>query len=168
MIAFHALLSDPSDAMKWMYRLQQRIGITRQESLFILTFSLVLLFGLAVRYLYAQTPPPDFYAETDRRFEESARRFRQAEPSGVSDDTTRTGRRAPAVDERPVRMNLNLATASQLERLPRIGPKMAARILAYRRAHGPFKRVADLVRVRGIGEKTLALLEPLLFVDDRP
>ncbi|WP_457652564.1 ComEA family DNA-binding protein [Rhodocaloribacter sp.] len=152
--------------MKWMYRLQQRIGITRQESLFILSLSFVLLFGLAVRYLYAQTPPPGFYAETDRRFEESARRFRQATP--VAGDSTRARRPAPAVDERPVRMNLNFATASQLERLPRIGPKMAARILAYREAHGPFKRVADLVRVRGIGEKTLALLEPLLFVDDRP
>ncbi len=153
--------------MKWMYRLQQRIGITRQESLFILSLSFVLLFGLAVRYLYAQTPPPGFYAETDRRFEESAHRFRQMNPGGVSADTTRAGASA-AVDERPVRMNLNLATASQLERLPRIGPKMAARILAYREAHGPFKRVADLVRVRGIGEKTLARLEPLLFVEERP
>ncbi len=151
--------------MKWIYRLQQRIGITRQESLSILTLSFVLLFGLAIQYLYAQTPPDGFYTEADQQFEESARRFRQTPPADASADTTQAG---SAGEEQPVRMNLNLATASQLERLPRIGPKMAARILAYREAHGPFPRVADLIRVRGIGEKTLARLEPLLFVEERP
>lgn len=67
----------------------------------------------------------------------------------------------------PARMNLNTATSRQLQRLPRIGPKMAERILAYRAEHGPFRRVDDLVEVRGIGEKTLEKLRPLLFVEER-
>ncbi|MCH8962717.1 MAG: helix-hairpin-helix domain-containing protein, partial [Bacteroidetes bacterium] len=63
-------------------------------------------------------------------------------------------------------INLNTATASELQRLPRIGPKLAARILALREAHGPFRRVQDLVQVRGIGKKTLARLAPYLVVEE--
>jgi comEA protein len=63
------------------------------------------------------------------------------------------------------RMNLNTASASQLQRLPRIGPKMAERILTYRTEKGGFKRVSELQNVRGIGEKTLEKLAPYLFVE---
>jgi competence protein ComEA len=42
---------------------------------------------------------------------------------------------------------------------------MAERIVAYRAAHGGFRRVQDLLAVKGIGEKTLALLEPHVFVE---
>jgi len=58
----------------------------------------------------------------------------------------------PAAGTAPV--NLNTATAEQLEALPRIGPAMAARILAWRRAHGRFSRVEQLMEVSGIGQKT--------------
>ena len=63
-------------------------------------------------------------------------------------------------------VNLNTATASELERLPRIGPKLAARILRHRAIHDPFQRVEDLVQVHGIGAKTLALLAPCLVVEE--
>jgi competence protein ComEA len=56
-------------------------------------------------------------------------------------------------------VNVNTASAAQLQRLPRIGPKMAARILAVR-AERPFASVDELRRVKGIGAKTLALLRP--------
>lgn len=62
------------------------------------------------------------------------------------------------------RMNLNTATAEQLMRLPRIGEAMAQRILDYRRQHGRFPSVDALTAVRGIGDKTLALLRPHLYV----
>ncbi|MFD1722193.1 ComEA family DNA-binding protein [Amnibacterium endophyticum] len=51
---------------------------------------------------------------------------------------------------------LNSATAEQLETLPRIGPALAQRIVAYRTAHGPFRSVDELGEVGGIGPKTLA------------
>ena len=62
-------------------------------------------------------------------------------------------------------MNLNTADASLLQRLPRIGPALAGRIVAYREANGPFRRVEDVVNVRGIGAKTLEQLRPWLFVE---
>jgi competence protein ComEA len=65
-----------------------------------------------------------------------------------------------AVSSGPV--SLSSASEAQLETLPRIGPAMAARIIAYRTAHGGFTRVDDLLNVGGIGAKTLAALKPLV------
>jgi competence protein ComEA len=62
------------------------------------------------------------------------------------------------------KVDLNQATAEQLETLPRVGPAMAQRIIAWRSAHGRFTRVADLAQVPGIGERTLASLTPLVRV----
>jgi competence protein ComEA len=53
------------------------------------------------------------------------------------------------------RIDLNTATAEELARLPRIGPGLAARIVADRAAHGPFASADALVRVPGIGPTTL-------------
>jgi competence protein ComEA len=52
-------------------------------------------------------------------------------------------------------VNINTATAEELDSLPGVGPTTAAAILAYRQAHGPFQRVDDLLEVRGIGPKKL-------------
>lgn len=60
-------------------------------------------------------------------------------------------------------VSLSTATAEQLETLPRIGPALAARILAYRDAHGGFSSVDELGEVGGIGPKTLAGLKDLVI-----
>ena len=57
-------------------------------------------------------------------------------------------------------VNVNLATAEELALLPGVGPARAEAIIAYRKQHGPFKRVADLVEVSGIGEKALTRIRP--------
>ena len=61
-------------------------------------------------------------------------------------------------------LNLNTASAAQLEVLPGVGPKMAERILAFRRENGGFKSVDDLDQVRGIGEKRMETLRPLVKI----
>jgi comEA protein len=62
------------------------------------------------------------------------------------------------------KVNLNSADASQLALLPRVGPSVAQRIVAYRKENGPFKKAEDLMLVPGIGEKTFALLKPYLAI----
>lgn len=56
------------------------------------------------------------------------------------------------------RLNLNTASLEQLEALPRVGPALAARL----RAGRPYRSLADLDRVKGVGEKLLAALAPLV------
>jgi len=65
-------------------------------------------------------------------------------------------------------VNINTANASELELLPHVGPAMAKRIIDYRTEHGPFKDLKDLRKVKGIGEKTLAKLLPLVSLNDGP
>ena len=61
-------------------------------------------------------------------------------------------------------LNLNTATVAQLEALPGIGKSVAERILEYREKSGGFKKVEDLMNVRGIGEKSFLKLKPLIMV----
>ena len=156
--------------MHWVYRLQQRIAITRGECNVILALAVLFCLGLAARYIQskAQPLPADAYAEAELLFQ-------QASDAPVVEEVEPTPNAEPASKPTVYQLkstppagsiNLNTATASELQRLPRIGPKLAARILAHREAHGPFRRVQDLVQVRGIGAKTLARLTPYLVVEE--
>jgi len=60
---------------------------------------------------------------------------------------------------------LNVASADELMKLPRVGAKRAQAILELRRKLGRFRQPTDLLRVRGIGRKTLKLMLPLVVVD---
>lgn len=55
----------------------------------------------------------------------------------------------------PSVININTATAEELQRLPGIGPLLAERIVAYRQENGPFEIPGELMNVSGIGEKKL-------------
>ncbi|MFC9327795.1 helix-hairpin-helix domain-containing protein [Kitasatospora sp. NPDC057015] len=59
-------------------------------------------------------------------------------------------------------VNLNRATAEQLDALPGVGPTLAQRIIAYREAHGTFRSLDQLRQVSGVGDRTYAELKPLL------
>lgn len=61
-------------------------------------------------------------------------------------------------------VNVNTASAVEIEALPGIGPSLAARILEYREKQGPFKRLEDLMQVRGVGEKNFLKLKSLITV----
>lgn len=90
---------------------------------------------------------------------------RQPSPAGpLSTSTaplpgTRQGGGNPAV---PTLVDVNKASASELERLPGIGPVLAERIVQWRRDQGPFQKVDDLSLVKGIGEKKLRRIRPLV------
>ncbi len=63
------------------------------------------------------------------------------------------------------KIDLNTATLSQLDGLPGIGPVIAERILELREKSGAFKRIEDLMNIRGIGEKKFLKLKDLITVE---
>lgn len=64
----------------------------------------------------------------------------------------------------PQSININTATAAELEALPGVGLATAARIIEYRQKVGGFRKIEDLMNVRGIGEKTFLNLKPMIVV----
>jgi competence protein ComEA len=79
---------------------------------------------------------------------------------------------APAKASVAAPLNINTATAAQLEKLPGIGPRTAARIIEYRQKNGAFKKVEELMNVRGLAEKSFLRIKTQVTVaapkPDRP
>ncbi|MBN2430562.1 MAG: ComEA family DNA-binding protein [Acidobacteria bacterium] len=63
------------------------------------------------------------------------------------------------------KVNINTASAEQLESLPGIGPKIAQRIIIWRKENGKFQKIEDILAVKGIGEKKYARLKELITVE---
>ena len=62
-------------------------------------------------------------------------------------------------------VNINTADTTELALLPRVGPALSERIVLFRDENGKFKDPADLMLVRGIGERTFELMEAYLVVE---
>lgn len=83
-----------------------------------------------------------------------------AHPSAQTAETAAPPRAAAT----EVAVNLNTASAAELEKLPGIGPKVAGRIVEYRQKKGPFKKIEELMNVQGIGEKSFLKLRSRITV----
>ncbi|MFB6279577.1 MAG: ComEA family DNA-binding protein [Salinibacter sp.] len=137
--------------MIWLYRLQQRLSITRHEGLAVLILASLFLLGLTVRHVQEQQMPP---VATDSLVVQStadSAAARASEPDSP-----------PPSAENP--LNVNTASLDALQALPGIGPALSKRIEAYRSSQRPFQHVDELTRVSGIGPKTLETLRPMVQV----
>ena len=63
------------------------------------------------------------------------------------------------------KININKASVEELTQLKRIGPKIGQRIVEYREKHGPFGQPEDIMKVKGIGPKTLELIKDQITVE---
>jgi competence protein ComEA len=88
-----------------------------------------------------------------------ARRLRDGElvviPALLSAGSTPIIPAAGTGDATGAKININTATAEELESLPAVGEVIAARIVAYREQNGPFRSVDDLIHVQGISDRTI-------------
>ena len=75
-----------------------------------------------------------------------------------------SGKAKPSHETKRVVLDINRASAADFEKLHGIGPELARRIIAYREKHGHFRRVEDLLVIRGMGEKKWRALRPHLKV----
>lgn len=142
--------------------LRDTLGFTRNELRVVALLSMVMTAGLGIRWYRATHPvPPDLSPPFDYTTLDSAFLALSRPP-----DSTASGRaQPPPVPREPV--DLNAASLDDLVALPGIGPATAARILEDRQARGPYRRVEDLLRVKGIGPKKLTRLRPHIRVGPR-
>jgi competence ComEA-like helix-hairpin-helix protein len=105
------------------------------------------------------TPP----LQRQRAAVDSARSARRDASRG---DQARRGAPRRGTPSAPVA--INRATVAELERLPRVGPALARRIVAHREAQGPFASLEALGEVPGIGPATLRLLAPFVTFSPAP
>lgn len=87
-----------------------------------------------------------------------------ASQGGTQPQPARTLTPAGSAQKGSTPVNINTATAEELQSLPRIGPAMAQRIIAWREAHGGFRSVDELDAVPGIGPSMLENLRPLVTI----
>ena len=152
-LRFVPVVNHRRSAMIWLYRLQQRLSITRHEGLAVITLVVLFLLGLTVRHIQEQQVPP---LAVDSLVAQPV-----ADTASATSSTPATVSPSPSA-ENPI--NVNTASRKALEALPGIGPTLSKRIEAYRSSEGSFQRVEELGRVSGIGPKTLATLRPMIRV----
>ncbi len=76
-----------------------------------------------------------------------------------------TSRGSASEAKKPVAiLNINHATVEEFATLPGIGPELARRIVAHRDKHGPFRRVEDLLVIKGMGHKKWRAIRPYIRV----
>jgi competence protein ComEA len=135
-------------------RLQEYFAFTKNEQKVFLFLSIVFLAGVAVKayksYIVPQTPVKFDYSVSDSIFSALSR--------SLSNDSV-------AVENAPVKkIDLNTATKTELMELPGIGEAMAERIMLYREENKSIKKIDELKKVKGIGEKKFEKLKPYIEI----
>ena len=136
------------------------LNFTTQEIRALLLLLMALLVGSGIT-LYKRTHPqfaPELVMETTGLTPVENLQTTLPSPTGQT----------PNRSDHPlkrVRININQATAKELESVPGLGSKLSQRIVEYRNIHGPFHKLEDLVDVRGIGPKNLEKMADHLAVE---
>jgi comEA protein len=134
--------------MKLTERLREYVSFTKNEQKILLFLAAIFLIGTCIKgyRAYVAPPPPVFdYSADDSVF--NARSAASASTALVQQ-----------------KININTASAEELDALPGIGPAMAAEILNYRTAHGRFARIDELLKIKGMGPKKLEKLQPYVIL----
>ena len=136
------------------------LSVTPQERLALGVTVLLLAAGAGARILSPNPSPVQWLQNAEPAADtrvDDARPPRRAAESARERERVRA--RALAEGER---IDPNRASADEIDRLPRVGPALAGRIVAWREAHGPFRSLADLDSVPGVGPALLEELAPHL------
>jgi competence protein ComEA len=78
--------------------------------------------------------------------------------------TPARAQQTPPAAARAAALDINTATVADLEGLPGVGRRTAERIVEHRQKNGAFKKIEELMNVKGIGEKSFLRLKPLIAV----
>lgn len=137
--------------------------ITPQERLALGVTALLIAAGAGVRVVGSDAPPVEWTAAADTLNGAGISMLRAEVEAGAAE------RRRAATPLGPgERLDPSSAPAVELDRLPRVGPALAARIVSHREAHGAFRTLGDLDQVTGIGPSLLDGIAPHLTLVPGP
>ena len=148
--------------MKRLKHFAERLAFTRTESTALVVIASLYLLGFSWRFVQENAAPfdPGVYAQLDSLIAAGglvpADTLPKPRKSSVDGDSL-------AVDSTDSKLiDVNRANVKQLIALPGIGPALATRIVDYRERNGPFARVDELTRVKGIGPAKLERIRVLV------
>ena len=142
----------------------------------LLLVKIAILGMSAVVVLWVGWPQPPFVRDIGASFVPVSKSLRVSQllPTPETGVSSIDALRGSAVNREPqsrepngalVLVDLNLGSREELESLPGIGEKLAERIMSYRRLHGVFQQVDDIINVSGIGKMRRQQLEPFVTVN---
>ena len=147
------------------------LDLTPSEKRTILIISGILISAglFYVFQSYSEKPAIIGYSKSDSIFSRlthnphtSEKNREEISSDEISISTTPNEKTKSVVKIKQNSIDINTAAKKELEKLPRIGPAMASRIIEYRETKGFFKSLDELTNVKGIGKKTLNLIKPYL------
>lgn len=143
------------------------LQVTPQERLALGVTALLLAAGGAARLAALEEPPAEWQQKAelaaDTAGEGGVGPLREAADSALARERIRA---TPLADGE--RIDPNTATVDEIDRLPRVGPALAARIVEWREAHGRFATLGDLDAVPGVGPALLENAAPHLALPPGP
>ena len=169
----------------------KHLSFTKNEIRVLLLIVSVLVVGFSIKYYKEVLTKPDTeydYSESDRNFLEKSRNMLIGSLTG--DDSTLADEERKLVDSlqaledsldtddystdkkntskgelKEKSININTATKEELIAIPGIGDKISDKIIIYREEHGGFKRIEDIMNVKGIKKKKFEKMKAYITVD---
>jgi competence ComEA-like helix-hairpin-helix protein len=155
---------------KTLISLAHRAGFTRNEAAVALFLGTAILAGSLISTFRQHPPPgPDFraeFAKHDSLFEHRTSLPEMAvSDGGLTSPDTKNKTSSPGAKRSSGTVNINTAGPAELQTLPGVGEATAAKIAAWRAAHGRFNRPEDIMNVPSIGEKKFEKMRHLITVE---
>jgi competence ComEA-like helix-hairpin-helix protein len=139
------------------------MNTTPQERLALGVMALLVSAGVGARMLHRGPSPAELSGPGTEAEAGALSALRGETEHRAKDAADRARPLAPGE-----RIDPNAAAEEELDRLPRVGPGQARKIVAWRQAHGPFRTLADLDSVPGVGAALLAAVAPYLTLAPAP
>lgn len=147
-------------------RIQEKLGLTKSEAGIIIFLSFGLILGGTAKILHLDrfTGRYDF-SQSDSFFVAASSKIDSV--IAAEEDTLKASKKSNSKTKLSIAfpIDLNKATMEGLVALPGVGKATAQKIIDYRAAHGNFKSIEDLMKVKGIGSKKFEKMKPFIKVD---